>query len=170
MSKMRIYESITVEREERGIVEQLIEFGIYLESNVVLESCPTVISFYEKETNQLKCKFAINGDILFAERVEGKEIKIINDLKNFIKENFGTPDLIVLKSALKDLYLFKWFTQMYDAESIKGFMTQLSFFMDNVYNDKLQERYGEAYKYLEEIYRRRENGDDTYIPTLPLKF
>lgn len=169
MYKMKIYDSLTVEQEEKGIIEEIRGITNSLGCSIIFDGL--TLKLFSAQTKQNVCVLNYAGHINYIEEsfFQNKN-KVLKELSDYLFHNMGTSDAVVMKSALKDLTLFKWYTQLYDLPSIIGFKETLLFLLNAIDDVKAESKISEAIDYLNTLIPKKEQTDIVEFPQLAFEY
>lgn len=167
---MKVYDSLTVEKESQGIIEEIIPVLNFLKLNAKFDGSEQVIILFDGSTNEEKCKISFWGELIDSKKATPEQLKSFLNLALFIGENMGSPNSTIMKCAMKDFYLLKWYAQLFDESSIKGFKQDIKFLLNNLNDKNIESRLIESLNYLDELLKNKQTGNFQIAPNFTLKY
>jgi hypothetical protein len=166
---MKIYDNLTVEQEEKGIIEEIREITNSLGCSIIFES--SALKLFSAQTKQVVCVLDYLGRTSYIEEsfFQNKD-RLLRELKDYLFRNMGAEDAIMMKSALKDLTLFKWYTQLYNLPSIIEFRETLIFLLNAIDDVKAESKLSEAIDYLNTLIPKKKQTNIVEFPQLAFEY
>ena len=172
MYKMKIYDSLTVEQEEKGIVEEIREITNRVKCHLVFDGPNQSVVLYNADcAQQVVCEISFYGDIksidndFFENRKRDLEV-----LRTCVIRNLGSPNSIAIKAAMKDLYLFKWLVRLFSVGAILGVEEDLKFMLNTINDAALENRLCESIESIHKILNDKKQNQIVECPRLLFEY